>query len=91
MLFQQNNKTYILLSCLEKNKDILKKFFESLFDKQYIKEKISSLILHYAENTGFSPEYINKYFRGRLNEIKNLYEKKLRKYTIYWKNTNKFI
>lgn len=77
-VFPANNKTYILLSCLEKNKDILKKFFESLFDKQYIKEKISSLILHYAENTGFSPEYINKYFlEEELNEIKNLYQKTL--------------
>lgn len=75
-IFPENTKTYILMSCFEKDKDILKKFFQSLSDEKYIKYKLSVLILHYAENTGFSPEYINNYFlEEEVNKIASLYEK----------------
>lgn len=78
-IFPANNKTYILMSCFEKDKDILKKFFESLSDEKYIKYKLSTIILHYAENTGFSPEYINNYFlEEELNKIRNLYQETTR-------------
>lgn len=75
-IFPENTKTYILMSCFEKDKDILRKFFQSLSDEKYIKYKLSALILHYAENTGFSPEYINNYFlEEEVNKITSLYEK----------------
>ena len=73
-IFPENDKTYILISCLEKNKDILKNFFKNLIDKENIKHKISTLVLTHSENTGFSPEYIDNYFNEEeIEEINNIF------------------
>jgi hypothetical protein len=78
-IFPANNKTFILISCLEKNRDILKQFFNSLVDEKNIKFKISSLILNYAENTGFSPEYIDNYFsKKEIEKINNVFMENLK-------------
>ena len=69
-IFPENNKTFILISCLERYKNILEKFFNAFGNKREIKDQLSTLILMYAQNTGFSPEYIENFFT--LEEIEDI-------------------
>lgn len=82
-VFPTLGKTIILISCLELNKKFLDNFLLSFSEKEKIKEKISTMILQYCENTAFSPDYIlNKFSKDEKNLIENLYSENI-KNTLY--------
>lgn len=72
-VFPEQGKTYVLISCFKKYKEMLENFFESLnennINENNIKERISMLILTYAGNTGYSPDYIANKFSEQEKEL----------------------
>ena len=78
-IFPEDGKTYVLISCLEKYKELLKKFYSPLEKKENILNQISNIILMYAENTGFSPKYIKEFFvEQEIEKINEIFMENLR-------------
>lgn len=69
-IFPASGKTFIILSCLEKDRIYLEKFFKdfsgTIEDK---KKNISMMILRNSENTAFSPKYIQEKFSEKEKEM----------------------
>ena len=75
-VFPKENKTYILFSYFKKDVNKLRVFKKQI--NTDVENRVSKLILQYAENTCFSPSYIRDYFSEyEINEIRLAFEENL--------------
>lgn len=85
-IFPENGKTHVLISYFKSKKNKYK-FINKLFkdDENKISLKLSNFILNYAENTAFSPTYINeKYTKEEKSLIETVFRENI-------SDPNKFI
>lgn len=71
----QNGKTYILISCYQKDKELYRGFFKQLDTKEYEDKKviISNIILTYCENFVVSPDAWEKREAEEKREMMELF------------------
>ncbi|MGL5458997.1 MAG: hypothetical protein ACRDBY_05230, partial [Cetobacterium sp.] len=88
-IFPEDGGTVILISYLEEYKNYLEKYLKTFekIDEIELKKRISTMVVQYCENVGFSPKYMReKFTEDEIEKIKKVYSENITN-TLYMSGT----